>query len=258
MNLIDEYDGFLCDLDGVVWVGDQMVPGAVETLSEVVNAGKGLVFVTNDPRTTAHEIAIRLRKTGIPIQEDGVLTSAQVTAEMAARVAGEVRAMAIGTDSFHQEVARSGLTVVTDGGPVEVVLVAGHIDFNYRELRAATKAVFSGAHLFATNKDPTLPMPDGLWPGTGAIVAALEYATSATATVCGKPQRHLFDLGRARLGGEGRLAMIGDRLDSDIAGGRDAGLDTVLVLTGATDASILAKSDVHPDHVIESITGLIN
>ena len=115
----------------------------------------------------------------------------------------------------------------------DAVVVSGHREFDYEELLTATLALQRGARLFATSRDPTLPMPGGAWPGTGAILAAVETASGETAQIGGKPEPHLFELARERVAAAERVAMVGDRVSSDIEGGRRAGLETILVLTGA-------------------------
>jgi HAD superfamily hydrolase (TIGR01450 family) len=255
----DRFDGYLIDLDGTVWVGDRGVPGAPEALDALRRAGKELVFVTNDSRTSADRLAARLREIGIAAQPDDVLTAGEVTARLAAEsCGGGGDAFVIGSPALHRQVAEAGLRVANggNGAGADVVVVALHTEFSYAELRTATLALAGGAKLFATNREPGLPMPDGTWPGTGAIVAAVEYASGATATIGGKPERHLFDRARRRLGAVSRVAMVGDGLASDVAGAAGAGLATILVLTGNASRQQVEGADPQPDHVIDSIAEL--
>jgi glycerol-1-phosphatase len=252
----DRFDGYLIDLDGTVWVGDRPVAGAAEAIETLRRAGKAVVFVTNDSRTKAAGIAERLRELGIEAGPEDVLTAGQVTARLAAesgRRSGA--AFVIGSPALHQEVADAGLRLAggEDGIGAEVVVVALHTGFSYAELRIATLALAGGAKLFATNREPGLPMPDGTWPGTGAILAAVEYASGATAIIGGKPERHLFERARRRLGGADRVAMVGDGLASDIAGAAATGLGTILVLTGNASREEALAADPAPDHILESI-----
>jgi glycerol-1-phosphatase len=124
-------------------------------------------------------------------------------------------------------------------------------------LLTATFALRAGASLFGTSRDPTLPMPGGAWPGTGATLAAVETASGKTAEIGGKPERHLFEQARALIPNAGRVAMVGDRLASDIEGGRRAGLATVLVLSGACSRKEADAADPPPDHVIDDLSGLL-
>jgi 4-nitrophenyl phosphatase len=137
------------------------------------------------------------------------------------------------------------------------VVVSGHRGFDYEELLTATLALQRGAGLIATSRDPTLPMPGGAWPGTGSILAAVETATGASAEIGGKPERHLFEMARERVDGAERVAMVGDRISSDIEGGRRAGLGTVLVLSGATSREEAKRGEPRADHVIDDLAGLI-
>lgn len=258
MALALEHDALLIDLDGVVWLGSELIPGAVDAIDSLMAHGVRIVFVTNDARSPAGAHAERLRAAGLDVSERDIVTSAGVTAKLAADSERGGPAFVIGTRAFRDEVTGAGIEIlgVEDGGGASLVLVGGDHRFGYAELRCAVSAVIGGASLYASNRDRTLPMPDGLWPGTGAIVAAIEYATGATATIGGKPERHLFDLALAQLGEVERPAMVGDRLDSDIAGARAAGLETILVLSGATSAQELERSETKPDRTISSIAEL--
>jgi HAD superfamily hydrolase (TIGR01450 family) len=235
------------------------VPGAPETIAALRVAGKSVVFVTNDSRSSAAQIAERLRGGGIDAAEDDVLTGGGVTARLAAASCGDGSpAFVIGAPALHKEVEHAGLRLVSgeEAASAAVVVVALHEGFSYAELRSATFALAAGAGLFATNREPGLPMPDGTWPGTGAILAAVEYASGATATIGGKPERHLFDMARERIATADRVAVVGDGLASDISGGAGAGLTTILVLTGNASREQAAAADPAPDHVIESIAEL--
>jgi HAD superfamily hydrolase (TIGR01450 family) len=260
MALADRYDGFLVDLDGVVWIGRDPVPGAVETLRRLLEQGRELVFVTNNPGRAASSYVERLREAGLPVSAAAVVTAGTATAELAARRAGAgSSAFVIGAPAFRESAAAAGLELLEGerAQRAEVVLVSGHRGFDYEELFTATRALQHGAELFATSRDPTMPMPGGPWPGTGSVLAAVETASGASAEIGGKPEPHLFELARERIGGAKRVAMIGDRIASDIDGGRRAGLETVLVLTGASSREDARAADPGPDHVLENLAGLV-
>ena len=260
MALADRFDGFLIDLDGVVWVGRELVPGAADTLCDLHAAGKEVVFVTNNPGRPASTYAARLREAGVPVKDERVVTAGMATVRLAAKSVGAgTSTFVIGAPAFHESAAEAGLSVVEGEAAhdAKAVLVSGHREFDYEELRSATLALQRGAALFATSRDPTLPMPGGAWPGTGAILAAVETASGARAEIGGKPERHLFEQARALIGDAQRVAMVGDRIASDIEGGRRAGLATILVLTGAATREQAAAADPPPDHVIDDLTGLL-
>lgn len=260
MSLAAEFDGFLVDLDGVVWEGREMLPGAVETLCSLLDAGKAVAFVTNNSVRWPASYAERLRSVGVATPDQSVVTAGAATARLAAERAGpEATAFVIGAPSFKEMVGVAGLTLLDGeaGQEAETVVVSGHREFDYGELLTATRALQRGAGLFATSRDPTLPMPGGAWPGTGATLAAVETASGKRAEIGGKPERHLFEQARALMPGAQRVAMVGDRVSSDIEGGRRAGLGTILVLSGATSREEAANATPRPDHIVESIGKLL-
>jgi glycerol-1-phosphatase len=237
MPVIDEYDGFLIDLDGVVWVGRDPVPGSPEALATMLAAGKEIVFVTNNPSKPPDEYAERLRGLGVETTAERIVTAGMVAARLAAEAAGPGGgALVLGREPVQKLVAAAGLRLVDLERPTEaaVVVVSGFRDFTYAHLLASKRALDAGAALVATSHDPTMPMPGGEWPGTGAILAAVEVASGKKAEIAGKPEHHLFELALSRIPDAKRVAMIGDRLSSDIAGGHAAGLDTILVLSGTS------------------------
>lgn len=259
MPIADDFDGFLVDLDGVVWIGREPVPGSAETLAALLAAGKQLVFVTNNPARPPQRYAKRLQGMGIEIGTERIVTAGMVTARLAGEAAAGGSAFVIGEDPLKEMVAAAGATVLDaeSGDEADVVVVSGHRGFDYAELLAAKRALDGGAALFATSHDPTMPMPGGEWPGTGSILAAVETASGKSAEIGGKPEHHLFAMAIAALGGPQRLAMVGDRISSDIAGGRAAGLATVLVLSGTSSRADAQAADPAPDHVIENLAGLL-
>jgi glycerol-1-phosphatase len=258
--LADQFDGFLIDLDGVVWVGRDLIPGAAEALRALIDAGKEVVFVTNNSVRQPAAYAGYLREAGIPIDDDRVVTAGASTAQLAAeRVGAGGTAFVIGAPGFKETVAAAGLALLEGEAArsADAVVVSGHREFDYAELLTATFALRAGASLFGTSRDPTLPMPGGAWPGTGATLAAVETASGKTAEIGGKPERHLFEQARALIPDAGRVAMIGDRLASDIEGGRRAGLPTILVLSGACSREEAEEADPPPDQVIDDLRGLL-
>jgi glycerol-1-phosphatase len=260
MTLADSFDGFLVDLDGVVWEGRELLPGAGAALRELLDSGKEIVFVTNNSVRRPDAYAARLREAGIPTPAERVVSAGAATARLAAeRVGPGGTAFVIGAAGFKETVAATGLELLDgEGGRnADAVVISGHREFDYAELLTATRALQGGAALFATSRDPTLPMPDGPWPGTGATLAAVETASGATATIGGKPERHLFEAARGLIPGAERVAMVGDRIASDIEGGRRAGLETILVLSGATSREEAEEAEPRPDHVIEDLAGLL-
>jgi HAD superfamily hydrolase (TIGR01450 family) len=232
------YEQVILDLDGCVYLGGEPIDGAPESITGLREAGKRIAFVTNDPRSSTEDYVQRLWGMGVQASlADVVTVGGAVQHLLAERYRGRT-VLAIGTEALRRHVADSGLRLVngTDlATRADVVVVGGTEDLVYEDLRVASLALRRGAEFLATGRDPTYPMPDGLWPGTGAIVAALEYATERVAAVIGKPEPQLFITALDRLG-EGRTLVIGDRLDADVAAADKAGLDAALVLSGGTTA----------------------
>jgi HAD superfamily hydrolase (TIGR01450 family) len=258
--LADRFDGLLIDLDGVVWIGREPVPGAPQALRALLEAGKRIVFVTNNPGRPPAAYAERLRELGVEVEAKQIVTAGMVAARLAGEAAGEGgSAFVIGAPALQEMVAAAGARTLEgeEAWGADVVVVSGHRGFDYAELLAAKRALDSGAALIATSRDPTMPYPGGEVPGTGAVLAAVETASGRRAEIAGKPERHLFEIAVEAIGGEDRLAMIGDRVSSDIAGGRDAGLETILVLSGATSRQQAEVADPAPDHVLEDLGGLL-
>ena len=166
----------------------------------------------------------------------------------------------IGAPAFHETVAAAGLKLLEGeaGREAEMVVVSGHRGFDYEELLTATRALQRGARLLATSRDPTMPMPGGAVPGTGAVLAAVETASGARAEIGGKPEPTCSSWPASESPAAERVAMVGDRVSSDIEGGRRAGLETILVLSGATSREEAEGRNARPpDHVVEDLAGLL-
>jgi HAD superfamily hydrolase (TIGR01450 family) len=248
--LADRYDHVLLDLDGCVWVGDDPTPGAAEAVAALREAGKGVAFVTNDARHAGEDFVRKLWRLGMRASLEEVVTvGGALQHVLNERHSGE-SAYVSGSAAVIRHVADAGLRVVNGTAfatRADVVVVAGHEDLVYEELRIATQALLRGAAFLGASRDRTYPMPDGPHPGTGAVLAALETATERRADTVGKPEAQLFRTALDRLGvagGDASALVVGDRLDADLAGARAAGLDGAVVLTGATaeaDAAAAAR-----------------
>jgi glycerol-1-phosphatase len=234
--LLQRYDHVLLDLDGCVWVGDEPTPRALEALAALRGAGKHIAFLTNDTRHTGEEYVRKLWQLGFQASLEEVVTVGGALQHILAVTESWRTALVIGSDAVYRAVEDAGVRILNGTDLVthaDVVVVAWHERFSFDELRAATQAVFNGAALLGMARDATFPMPDGPWPGSGAVLAAVETATGVTAMTLGKPDPQLFLTALDRLG-DGRALAVGDRLDSDVAGARAAGIDAAVVLTGVT------------------------
>jgi glycerol-1-phosphatase len=253
------YDQFILDLDGCVWIGEEPTPRAVETLEALRDAGKRLAFATNDPRSATEDYVARLWRLGVRASLCDVVTVGGAVQHLLAESRSGRTAFVIGTPSLRRHVADAGLKLLngTDlASRAELVMVAGTDELSYDDLRVATLAVRRGAEFLATGRDPTYPQPDGLWPGTGAILAAVEYASGRTAEIVGKPRPQLLHTALDRLG-EGRTLVVGDRVDTDLAAAAAANLDAALVLTGGASRADLDGFEPRPVAVEETLAELL-
>ncbi|HEV7563424.1 MAG TPA: HAD-IIA family hydrolase [Solirubrobacterales bacterium] len=264
MALADQFDGLLIDFDGVVWIGRDPVPGSPETLVTLLDAGKEIAFVTNNPSRPPELYAERLLTMGVEVDPHRIVTAGSVTARLAAEAAagrgnGDWTAFVIGAAPLRELVSIAGGTVLEGeaGREADVVVASGYRGFDYEMLLTAKLALDRGAALVGTSHDATMPMPGGDWPGSGAILAAVETASGRRAEIGGKPEPHLFEMALEAIGRPRRTAMVGDRIASDIDGGRAAGLATVLVLTGAGGRAEAEAAAPPPDHVIENLAALL-
>jgi glycerol 3-phosphatase-2 len=257
--LASRYDQFILDLDGCVWVGGVPTPGAVEALEELREAEKGVAFATNNAYESGEDLVAQLWKVGIRASLRDLVTVGGAMQHVLAETRSGRTAFVIGTPAMVRHVRDAGLRVLnsTDlASRAEVVVVAGTTELVYDDLRNAVQAVLRGADLLSTARDPTYPQPDGLWPGTGAILAAVEYATGARAELVGKPEPQLFLTALDRLG-DGRTLVIGDRVESDLAAASAAGLDAAYVLTGGGQPAALDGFEPQPVAVEKTLAELL-
>lgn len=259
-SLTDRYDAFVLDLDGVVYRGDRPVPSAPQAVRTLREVGKRIVFLTNNSARTPEQVAEKLQGLGIEAEPEEVVTSAHATADWIARQAGDTDATAfvIGQDGIRAALGEAGVKVL-DGDPEETtfVVVGWDGDVTYDALRTASVLVGRGARLVATNADASYPAPGGeLWPGAGAILAAVEAASKTTATVIGKPHRPLFETALDRAGSR-QVLMVGDRIETDVVGAVRAGVDAALVLSGASGPAELLDHDELPVAVLADLGELL-
>ena len=258
--LVDGYDLVIFDLDGVVYLGADPVPGAAAAINRLRARNKPLVYATNNASRRPDEVAELLTGLGVPAGADEILTSPQAAAALLAdRVPPGAPVLIVGTDALGTEVAGVGLKPVSSAEDRPVAVVQGYgPGVGWPELAEACVAIRAGALWVATNADRTLPSSRGPLPGNGALVAALATALDrGPDEVVGKPAPALFQRAAQRTGAR-RPLVVGDRLDTDIEGAVRAGMDSLLVLTGVSTAADLLAAPPHqrPTHVAENLTGL--
>jgi 4-nitrophenyl phosphatase len=241
---------WVLDLDGVVWLAETAIPGSAEAIARLRAAEQPIVFVTNNSNPKAREYEAKLERHGI----DGrgiVVSSATAAASM---VEAGQKVLVCGGPGVVEALEARG-AVIVDEHP-DVVMVGFHRDFDYERMRIASSAVRAGARLVATNDDATYPTPDGLIPGAGAIVAAIERASGVRAEVAGKPYAPMAAAVRARLGDTG--VVVGDRPDTDGRFAALLGYRFALVLTGVVTADQVTTIDPTPDEVAVNLAALVD
>jgi len=261
--LVEGFRGIICDLDGVVYRGRAAIPGAIETLSTLINGGIGVVFATNNASRTPGEVCGHLRELGLRIEPSAVVTSAQAAAaHVATKFAGGTGVLAVGGPGVASALREVGMRPLVPGSgeEVSVVVQGAGAGVSWTDLAEASFAIQAGAHWVVTNRDLTIPMQRGLAPGNGTLVAAVHAATLVEPYVVGKPEPFLYRLAAERLGLEPEeIVAVGDRLDTDIAGARAAGLPSLLVLSGAHGTGDLAATprSHQPTFVAADLAGLL-
>lgn len=254
------FAGYAFDLDGTVYLGDELLPGAAETISGLRAAGARVVFVTNKPLATAADYAAKLTELGVPTTPEQVVTALDTLVAYLGERHGGSRLLLIAEDVVADRLAAEGFRVGAEPDEADVVVVSFDRTFSYAKLHAAFRAVRgNGAAIVATNPDAYCPTPDGGLPDCAAMLAALEACTGARAeAVLGKPSEHMGNALLARLGLAAReVAVVGDRLHTDVAMGRSVGAAGILVLTGATSAAEAAAAAIEPDFVLEGLQQLL-
>ncbi|MBB1160242.1 HAD-IIA family hydrolase [Amycolatopsis dendrobii] len=253
------YDALLFDLDGTVYHGPQVIEGAAETVAAVREQGTAVRFVTNNASKAPSAVAEHLRDLGISADTEEVHTSAQAAAGLLRdRLAAGSKVLIVGTASLGDQISAAELEPVRTAGDDVSAVVQGHSpETGWADLAEASIVIRAGGLWVATNTDTTLPTERGLMPGNGSMVGALRIATGAEPVVAGKPQPLLFETA-ARSAEAKRPLVVGDRLDTDIAGAVAAGLDSLCVLTGiATPATLLTAIPAErPTHLGADLAAL--
>jgi len=252
------YRGWLLDLDGTVYLGEQLIPGAAEAIAALRGAGRCVAFLSNKPLQTRDDYAAKLTRLGVPAAADEVINSSLVLARHLRALDPGAPVYVIGEPPMQAEMAAHGFEVRNDER-VRWVVIAFDRTFTYAKLNTALQAVRGGARLIATNPDRTCPVEGGEIPDCAGMIAAVEAVTNTKVeTIVGKPSPIMLEVALRALGCVAHESVIvGDRVETDIAMGKQLGLATILVLSGVTHSDDPRIAALAPDHVLRSVRELI-
>jgi NagD protein len=247
--------GFIFDLDGTVYLSERLIPGADRIIRLLRESGRKVCFLSNKALQTRENYAAKLTRLGIPTTPEEVINSSFVMTRYLVKRAPGARVFAVGETPLIEELQRAGFEICEDPERIEWVIASFDRTFDYRKVCIAYEALKRGAHFVATNPDRTCPIEGGELPDCAGVIAHLEAVTlRKVEAIVGKPSPFTTEAILEVMGLEAsECLLVGDRLETDIRMGREAGMKTALVLTGVTDAKTLEASPVHPDHVFASI-----
>lgn len=247
---------FICDMDGVIYHGNNLLPGVKEFIAWLNTNNKKFIFLTNCAVRSQRQIHEKLARLGVDVSLDHIYSSGIATAEFLQKQKPGGSAYVIGTQSLCEAIESVGYRI-DDQNP-DYVVVSDSDDYNYHEICNAVEFVRKGAKLIGTNPDITGPTERGIMPGTGSLVMPIEVATGAKTYFIGKPNPVIMRQALDRLGCHSKeTVMIGDRMDTDIVGGIESEFSTVLVLTGVTQSADIAHYAYQPDYVLQTVGNIV-
>lgn len=248
-------EGAIVDLDGTVYLGDRLIPGADTAIAALRERGVAVVFVTNKAVERRTDYRRKLDSLGVPAESEDIMTSSGMAAEYLASNHPTDPVFVVGEAPLREELSERGVELTDDPRETAILLASMDRGFDYDTLTDAVHAMDEDTTFLATNPDRTCPTENGEIPDCGAIVGAIEGATGLEPPrVIGKPSRTAIDAASAALDVDPeRCLVIGDRLETDVRMGHRAGMTTVLVLSGVTDRETVSRSPIEPDHVIDSL-----
>lgn len=256
MRNVRDIECWLTDMDGVLVHDEQPLPGAVDLLNRWVDTSRRFLVLTNNSTYTPRDLAARLARSGLPVPEENLWTSAMATGAFLARQPGDKTAYVIGEAGLTTAMHEAGF-VMTETAPAFVV-VGETRTYSFEALTKAIRLINDGARFIVTNPDTTGPSPFGLLPATGAVAAMITAATNRQPYVVGKPNPMMFRSAMNRIEAHSETtAMIGDRMDTDIVAGMEAGLHTVLVLSGVTGRDEVETYPFRPDQILDGVHELL-
>jgi len=262
LNQMPLYDGYIFDLDGTIYLGENLIPGADRVVAELRAAGKGVVFLSNKPIQTRYDYAAKLTRLGIPTDVSRVINSSFVLAQYLRREAPGCLCYVIGEQALLDDLDEAGVKYILEPEKVDYrvdyVVLAFDRTFDYQKLNRALQCVKRGARLIATNGDRTCPVEGGEIPDAGGVIGAVEGTSGKKVElIVGKPNPMTLKVALDLLGlPPERCLMVGDRIETDILMGKKTGLATALVMTGVTSWETLEASEIEPDYVLNSVVEL--
>ncbi len=253
------FPGYIFDLDGTVYLGDALLPTAGETLKELQTRNLRTIFISNNPTHAREEYAAKLTRLGVPTSIEDILTSSLVMVDFLKRRMPGARLFVVGEEPLCTELRCGGFELTEDPQNVDAVIASFDRTFVYRKLQIAFDAIRAGARFFATNPDRYCPVPSGGEPDCAAIICAIEACTNKLVeAVVGKPSKYMISAALNLMGlPAADCIMVGDRLETDILMGQEAGMSTALALTGATPEKDLAGTSIHPTFVLRQLNDLL-
>ena len=254
---LSQAQAVILDGDGVLWRGSSLLPGVPEIFTFFEEQGLPYILATNNSTRTVQDYVDKLNGYGIRASAQNIVTSATATADyLRVTYAPDVRVHIVGEAGLHEIMRVAGYSNHMSGA--DLVVAGLDRDLTYEKLRRATSLIRNGATFIGTNGDLTFPNPDGLAPGAGSVLAALEAASGQKPKIIGKPEPTMFEMALRRLGVAPEAAlMVGDRLDTDILGAQRAGMHTVLMMSGVTSTQQLEESAIQPDAVFAHVGDLL-
>lgn len=253
MDKLRNIDTFLLDLDGTFYLGDHLYPWSLPFVATCERLGKRFIFVTNNSSRKGDYYVEKIRKMGVSITADQVFTAGQATIFYLKKYDYPRKIYLVGTPSLEEEFRQAGF-ILTEEDP-ETVVLGFDLTLTYEKLRSACSFIRQGIPFIATHPDFNCPTPEGPIPDCGAMIALITASTGVEPKIIGKPYPEMIEALRAKYGLEdpGKVAMVGDRLYTDIAMGKAAGITSILVLSGETKSDDLAASDVQPDVILDNL-----
>ena len=256
INEILKKDGFICDMDGVIYHGNKILDGVSEFVNWMIDNGKKFVFLTNSPEKTPHELSMKLERMGLSVSADHFYTSAMATASFLHSQNPGCTAYVIGEAALTKALYDKDI-YMNDVNP-DYVVVGETRTYNFEKIEKAIELVRNGAKLIGTNPDVTGPTERGIMPATGALIAPIEIATGKKAYFVGKPNPVMLRHGMKKLNcHSNEIAFIGDRMDTDIIAGIESNVDTVLVLSGVTAPEDIDKFPYRPKYIANGVGNLV-